>query len=218
MNTRHNEHGPAARTEVVVVGAGAAGMAAAIAAARAGADVKLVERTAGPGGTVANALIHTLGGIYDHDQQFINGGLAAELADSLFQASPLTRIRRIGKVQCLNVCPQVYRQVVHEWLTKETRIEQLYDTSVAQVTVDSARVVQCAAECGGRAVTLRPTAVVDTTGTAEVVRLIDPRCVYDDDQRAAGGLIFRLRGVRPGTLAFPKNVTLVEKLRDAARL
>ena len=217
MNTRHNEHEPVARTAVVVVGAGAAGMAAAIAAARAGADVKLVERTAGPGGTVAGALIHTLGGIYDQGKRPLNGGLAEELADRLFQADPQTRIRRIGKVQCLNVCPQVYRQVIHQWLNDETCIEQLYDTSVAQVTVVDGQVVQCDAQCRDRSVTLRPTAVIDTTGTAEVVRLIDPRLVYDDEQRAAGGLIFRLRGVQPGALAFPKSITLVEKLRDAAR-
>lgn len=217
MNVPHEDHRSNTRIEVVVVGAGAAGMAAAIATARTGANVKLVERSARPGGTVAGALIHTLGGIYDQDKRPLNGGLAEELADRLFQADPQTRIRRIGKVQCLNVCPQVYRKVVQQWLSSETRIEQLYSTSVTGVTVVNGRVVQCDAECGDRTVTLRPTAVIDTTGTAEVVRLVDPRCVHDDDQRAAGGLIFRLRGVQAGALAFPKSITLVEKLRDAAR-
>ena len=217
MTAQPVEHRINLRAEVVIVGAGAAGMAAAIAAARARANVKLVERTASVGGTVAKALIHTLGGIYDQDQQLLNGGLVAELTDRLFQASSLTRIRRIGKTQCLNVCPQIYQQVVEQWLAEETRIERHYDTRLAEITVDGDRVVQCAAECGTSTVTLRPTALVDATGTAEVVRLIDPRCVYDDDQRAAGGLIFRLRGVRPGTLGFPKNITLVEKLRSAAR-
>lgn len=192
-------------------------MAAAIAAARAGANVKLVERTVAPGGTVANSLIHTLGGIYDQDQQLVNGGLVAELADRLFHASPLARIRRIGKTQCLNICPQIYRQVVQKWITEETGIEQLYVASVACVMVEGEQVAQCKIDYGCDTLTLHPTAIVDTTGTAEVVRLIDSRYVYDDDQRAAGGLIFRLRGVQPGTLAFPKSVTLVNKLRDAAR-
>ncbi|MDZ4657539.1 MAG: FAD-dependent oxidoreductase [Bythopirellula sp.] len=217
MTAQPFEHRTDNRAEVVIVGAGAAGMAAAIAAARAGANVSLIERTATSGGTVANALIHTLGGIYDQDQQLLNGGLAAELSDRLFQASPLTRIRRIGKTQCLNICPQIYQQVVEKWLAEETRIERLYETCVTQVTVDGDRVVQCTAECGNRTVTVRPTAIVDTTGTAEVVRLIDPQCVNDDNLHAAGGFIFRLRGVRPGTLSFPKNITLVKKLRDAAR-
>ena len=119
MTAQPVEHRINLRAEVVIVGAGAAGMAAAIAAARARANVKLVERTASVGGTVAKALIHTLGGIYDQDQQLLNGGLVAELTDRLFQASSLTRIRRIGKTQCLNVCPQIYQQVVEQWLADE---------------------------------------------------------------------------------------------------
>jgi predicted O-methyltransferase YrrM len=217
VDTRNQRSRNETRAEVVVAGAGAAGMAVAIAAARAGAHVKLVEQAEGPGGTVANALIHTLGGIYDQQEAPLNGGLALELADRLFQASPLTRIRRIGKTQCLNVCPQIYRQVVQQWLSEETRIEQLYDSCIARVTVDGDQVVRCEAQSGDRTVSLQPTALVDATGTAEVVRLIDPSCVCDDDQRGAGGLIFRLRGVQPGTLSFPKGATLINKLRDAAR-
>lgn len=200
--------------EVLVVGAGAAGMAAAIAAARAGASVTLVERLPAAGGTVANALIHTLGGLYDADKQLLNPGLPAELADRLFKASPLTRIRRIGKTQCLNLDPAVYQQVTQAWLNEEPHLKQLYGASVARVLVVDDRVVEC--HLPGGAV-LRPTAVIDTSGTAEVVRLVDPRYIYDDDQRAAGGLVFRLRGLPPGTLVFPKSITLVEKFRDAAR-
>ncbi len=202
---------------IVVVGAGAAGMSAAIAAARAGAHVKLIERTAGPGGTVSNVLIHTLGGLYDQDKQSLNGGLSAELADRLFKASAQTRIRRIGKVYCLSVCPNVYRQVVERWIAEESRIEPLYETSIARLTLDGRRVIQCEALSKRGSAELRPTALVDTTGTGEVVRLIDSSFVYDDDHRAAGGLIFRLRGVSPGALAFPGSVTLVERLRKAAR-
>jgi thioredoxin reductase len=75
------------RDVVVVCGAGAAGMGAAIAAARAGGNVLLVEATSGLGGTVANALIHTIGGIYDSDGEFLNNGVAAELAARLFAAA-----------------------------------------------------------------------------------------------------------------------------------
>jgi hypothetical protein len=68
----------------------------------------------------------------------------------------------------------------------------------------------------GGAFRLRPRAVVDATGTAEVVRLIDPALVQDDPTPAAGGLIFRMRGVLPGSLAFPKGLGVVRALRRAA--
>ena len=201
-----------AAAQVLVVGAGAAGMSAAIAAARAGAEVKLIERMSGPGGTVARALIHTLGGLYDADKQILNGGLPEELADRLFRASPLTRIRSIGKTRCLNLCPQVYQQVVEAWLTEESRIEQICGAYVTHVTLTDGEVVQCEVSCGDTVATFHPSAVIDTTGTAEVVRLIGSQYVNDDDQWAAGGLIMRLRNVRPNTLVFPKSITLVEKL------
>jgi len=214
-DTSRDRSNPGAK--VVVVGAGAAGMAASIAAARAGAEVKLVELSSGPGGTVANVLIHTLGGLYDHEQRVLNEGLCAELAQRLFKASSKTRIRRIGKVFCLNVCPGVYQSVVASWLAEETRIERLYSANITQLSLSEDSVVGCEIETKTQAEQVQTTAIVDATGTAEVVRLIDPSYVHDDQQRAAGGLIFRLRGAPPGVLSFPKSVTLVQKLRQTAR-
>src|SRR5258708_5427291 len=71
---------------VVICGAGAAGLAAALAAARAGADVSLVEARPRLGGTVTHALIHTLGGFLDSSGEFLNDGLARELAEALSKA------------------------------------------------------------------------------------------------------------------------------------
>src|SRR5262245_10783280 len=102
----------AASAPVVVCGAGAAGLAAALAAARSGAKVVLVEREPALGGTVAQALIHTLGGLYDSAGQLQNGGLPAELIERLCRADSRTRQRRLGQAWVLNVCPRVYREVV----------------------------------------------------------------------------------------------------------
>src|SRR5207302_696581 len=60
------------------------------------------------------------------------------------------------------------------------------------------------------------TAVVDATGTAEIVRLIDPALVHDDTAGAAAGLIFRLRGVEPAVREFSRNLQVVRALQRAA--
>ena len=67
--------------EVVVCGAGSAGIAAAYSAAQAGARTLLLERHGYGGGIVTAAMIHTLDAIkscVDNDVEVV-GGFAAEL-------------------------------------------------------------------------------------------------------------------------------------------
>ncbi len=207
----------AATRRVVVAGAGAAGMATAITAARLNMSVTLVDPAMGPGGTVTGALIHTLGGIYDDRQQILNPGIVPELVERLSQASSLTRPRKIGKTWCLNVEPNVYRQVVDQWLHEESLIQMAWSKRVARVGT-SGKTVHAVELAGPEGKSWSSVdAVVDCTGAAELVRLINPLLVFDDEERAAGGSIFRLRGVRPGAMAFPKGIAVVQRLRAAAR-
>jgi hypothetical protein len=76
-------------TDVVVVGGGSAGLSAAVAAARAGARVVLVERAASLGGMGSLALVHTICGLYrrgGEEPTFANDGFAREFAARLLDA------------------------------------------------------------------------------------------------------------------------------------
>ena len=203
---------------LVVVGAGAAGIATSIAAARAGAQVTLVESTNASGGTVTKALIHTLGGIFNANQELINDGIVNELVNRLMAATSRVLPRQIGKTWCLEVCPNLYHAITVNWLKEEPRIRLLCGADVTTLTIEGRRVVRYEVAHAEESIKENIDAVVDATGTAEVVRMIDPRCVLDDEQRAAGGLILRLRGVRPGSLAFPKSVSILNKIREAANV
>jgi len=70
--------------DVAVIGGGSAGVAAAVASARAGARTVLVERAARLGGNAAQALVHTICGLYfaadDEEPQVAHAGLPAEIA------------------------------------------------------------------------------------------------------------------------------------------
>jgi hypothetical protein len=212
-------HDPSCRhgeEPVVVCGAGAAGMAAALSAARVGALVYLVEATGRLGGTVVGALIHTLAGLYDAAGDLLQHGLAAELVDRLMRRDSRVRRRRMGRVCVLNTCPNLYRQVVEEWIAEEPGIAVLRHCQVRRVVSEGGRVNRLEIAGRGLDLTLRPQAVVDTTGTAEIVRLIDPRLLHDGTARSAAGLIFRMRGVVPGSLGFPRGVMLVQTLRAAS--
>jgi hypothetical protein len=191
-------------------------MAAALAAARSGAPVWLVERRAEIGGTVAHALIHTLGGLFDRQQQPLNPGLPAELVDRLRAADRRVGTRRMGRTCVLSVHPETYQRVAQEMLRGEANIRLLPRTTVRQVECSGGRI--CHAELQGPSGPLRlpVRSVIDATGGAYLVRLVDPQLVEEDEQRAAGGLIFRLSGAPPGALDFPHGLALVRSLRQAA--
>ena len=72
-----------ARTQVLVVGGGTAGVAAAVAAARHGADAMLVERYGSLGGLATGGLIILLLTLDDGDGRQVIGGLCQEVVDRI---------------------------------------------------------------------------------------------------------------------------------------
>ncbi|MCG8615926.1 MAG: heavy metal translocating P-type ATPase [Desulfobacterales bacterium] len=207
---------------IVIVGAGAAGTACALTAAAQGEEVVLIEQSGQPGGTVSQTLIHTLGGLYDDEGEFLNPGLPVELAQRLSQASPHTRKRRIGKTWTLSVDPEVYTEVIREWIAETPGIDIRTHTRITDISVSGGIIDKITTANGsGHPGTLCPHTVIDTTGNAEVVHLI--RQAQQGEKReettgddALGGMIVRLRGVTPEAVAFPKSVALLLRIRKAA--
>ncbi|MCG6156501.1 FAD-dependent oxidoreductase [Rubinisphaera margarita] len=200
---------------VVVCGAGAAGMAAAIAAARAGATTTLVESQRCVGGTVAHALIHTLGGLFDPEGNLVNPGLPAELINRLESADSRVRRRRIGRLWVLSVAPETYQRVAEEWLRETPRLTVLTGSRLTDSSWQERRVEQVAIVTPEGQQTIDAAALIDATGGAHVVRSIAPDSL-DCNHQAAAGLVVRLAGVKAGALDFPKGVGLVRSIRTAA--
>lgn len=207
---------PAPRFEVVVAGAGAAGMAAAIAAARQGAAVLLVERQDVTGGTVTHGLIHTLGGLYDSDGGYLNAGLPQELAERLLRADRYARPRKIGKTWVLNTEPAIYGRVTADWLA-EAGVQVWGGTTVDRVHAADGRIESLSAtDRAGVTRNVPCGTVVDCSGSAEVVRLADPGLVIEEEDRAAAGLIFQVENVEHDALVFPRNIDILRGLQRAA--
>ncbi len=207
---------PRVSEPVVVCGAGAAGIAAALSAAQSEAEVLLIESRPQIGGTVAHALIHTLAGFHDAQGTLLNEGLPAHLIDRLARADPTSHLRRMGRVQVYQVAPALYARVVSDWIAEQSRIHVVCGAQITRVTTDNDRIVELALTAGNQTERIRPRAVIDATGSGHIVRLTDPQLIDDDGNRAAGGLIFTLRGVEPGTLAFPRGIGIVRRMREAA--
>lgn len=195
---------------VVVCGAGAAGMAAAIAAGRAGGAVTLIESESRVGGTVADCLIHTIGGLFDDTGELLNTGLPTELVETLHRADSATAKRRIGRAWVLDVEPEVYRGVASRWLA-EAGVCVLCGSRVSRVNATGGRIRSVVVN----GEELATDSIIDATGTAEVVRQFDPELIHPTAGHMAGGLIVRVRGVAVGALAPPRGIAVVRAMRTA---
>jgi glycine/D-amino acid oxidase-like deaminating enzyme len=198
---------------ILVVGAGAAGIGCAIAAANGGSEVILVERDPTVGGTVAKALIHTIGGLFDDAGMPINAELTDDLRRRLSEADPGTVPRRMGRVHVLSTDPRTYQTTLARWLDETPRARVLTGTSVLEQLVGDRRIERVRLRGAFGTETVHPAAVVDATGDAGIVRRIDPDLV--EPGCALAGLVTVLRGLEPEALAFPHGVALAKEIAAA---
>lgn len=165
-----------ATPEVLVVGGGIAGIGAACAAARAGADTLLVERMGFLGGTLTAVTLGGICGAFRHvgpEQELrpVVGGLWDELRGRLQAADALGPPRRSAMVRGVHGIPydpERLKPVLDDMLAHHGA-RALTGCVLSSVAVDggvvSAIVVETVA---GRAAIL-PRMVVDASGDAEVV-------------------------------------------------
>lgn len=199
----------------MVVGGGAAGLACSLSAAAEGAHVLLLENDRELGGTVRQAMIHTIAGLFDENGEFLNAGLPMQLVERLTRACRFTQKRRIGKTWVLNTDPCVYAELVRHWISETPGIEVRCQARLTKLSADQERVTALEYESQGSIQTIFPRALIDATGSACLVRQMNPDLVADGC--ALGGFIVRLRGLRPWALDFPKGAGILREIRKAAQ-
>jgi len=179
--------------DVLVVGAGSAGIAAAVASARRGADTWLVERYGFVGGLATFGLINLLLTLDDGEGAQVVGGLCQELVDRLdrrgtarFPPSPewgreepetVERWRRSGLIwgappdavrYSVAFDPEEFVTVAYAMLAEAGVRLRLHSWCVAAPTVDGDIDAVVLESKAGRQV-VRPRVVIDATGDGDVL-------------------------------------------------
>ena len=128
--------------DVVVVGGGSAGCAAAIAASRSGASVVLVEKSGRLGG-VGTAVLDTFYGFYTPGtNQKVVGGIGDEIVDALTgQGAAFIRPNTYGAGSGVTYSPEVLLTVWDELVTG-SGVEVLFHSLVIDVEKDSESTVR----------------------------------------------------------------------------
>lgn len=192
------------RADIAVVGAGAAGIAAAVSAARAGCTTLLLDQRLAAGGTGGFSGLTTLCGLYDDSGNYINDGFAREFAELLAERRAPARLEeglfqgragseigapvQMGRVWVLQYRPERFREVGAELISACADLRVQWNTSVAEVVLKSGRITQLNGVKVG--------AVIDCSGTAEVAGAAGAECLATDELTQAPAIVFPLCNVR----------------------
>lgn len=208
--------------EVVVAGGGPAGVSAAVAAARSGANVLLIERDAGLGGNVRAAHVHSICGLYRISQASkpvpLNGGIGMEVVSRLEANCGSSGPHRFGKVDIVLQEPEVFAGVCAAMAESTDGLEVATATSLERVFTEAGRIhgIEVCTESGKKEI--EAAAFVDCTGDASLGALAGVASGISEPaklQRPA--FIFALDHVDDHVLDAERRLTASARIVEAVR-
>ncbi len=188
--------------DVLVIGGGAAGVAAATAAGRAGARVVLLERYGFLGGLATTAQVGTICGLYLRDTTGskavpVAGGFANEFATRLQQAGSTKPLRVDPGLWVLPYSPPAFARVADAIVGESRKVKLILHATVTEARAEISRVNEVRALAWNEPLLFRPTAVVDCTGEATAAALAGAAAENAATDQAPA-LVFVLENVDPG--------------------
>jgi hypothetical protein len=205
------------QADVVVLGSGAAGSTAAIAAARQGADTLLVERYGFMGGTSVMVLDTFYGFFTPGESQRVVGGLPWELIERLEKFDDvLLRPNTYGAGMGVTYDPEALK-VLWEQVAIESGVRRLYHTFCAGVERDGERVTGLIVANKRGIGLIRGRVFVDASGDADLCHWA--QVPYEDAHLAGQAqsltTTFRLANVDEARAFAVKRDELESAMREA---
>ncbi|MGH8850411.1 MAG: FAD-dependent oxidoreductase [Casimicrobiaceae bacterium] len=189
-------------TQVLVVGGGAAGVAAAVTAARQGLQVTLLERYGFCGGGAVAGMSGTICGMFmaseaaDSKPEQLVHGFAAEFAERMTAAGGLTPPVRYGKTFSLVHDPLVWRNVA-DGLLADAGVRVLFHTMATEVLIEGGeRVAGVQAYTKRGKLSIEAALTVDATGDADLSAMAGFATTMGHEGVVQNPtMIFRIQGV-----------------------
>jgi hypothetical protein len=193
----------AANFDVVVVGGGSAGFAAAISAAEVGARTLLLERGHCLGGNAAHAFVHTICGLYraveDGDAISAHPGLPHRVAAELRAAGAAGEPERAGRVFVLPIDPPRYAKLAADLCERSEDLEvrtgcALFDAQ--RPAAPAGRFELSARTRDGEKLRIETAIVIDASGDANAAALLGASVAEaGSGEVQLPSFIFRMGGV-----------------------
>ena len=170
--------------DVCVIGAGAAGIAAAVAAARCGHKVVLIEKYGFSGGATVAGLSGTICGLFnsgDGVRKQIVFGFANEFYSNLKLRNGVVEPVNFGKTWLVPHDGLVWKEIADDLIRNEG-IEVLYHTNfINAITNETGKITEIVVKSFEGQFAIRPKVVIDASGDAEVIHNIQGNTFLGDN-------------------------------------
>jgi hypothetical protein len=206
--------------DVLVAGGGSAGLAAAVSAARMGAQTLLIEHHGSLGGMAPAALVHSICGLYrlpvdDGPPKIANVGFAEEFSRRLMMAGGASGPVRMGRVDVLLQQPTAFARLADAIAMETENLQVLLHTELVGVAEDLSSVE---ISCRGRRAKISARAIVDATGDGNVAALAGAEFEQEPSERLQRpAFIFALGAVEGGAASEAARLRLARRIVDAVR-
>ncbi len=190
-----------ANCDVLVIGGGAAGIAAAVAAGRTGAKTILLERYGFLGGLATTAQVGTICGLYlraENNAEAIpvDNGFAGEFSARLQNSGGTKPLCVDRGLWVLPYSPPDFARVADGFVGETKNVKLILHATVGDVRAENSKIVSVRALAWNEPVEIFPQAVVDCTGEATAAALASADSENGaTDQSPA--LVFVLENVDP---------------------
>jgi hypothetical protein len=188
--------------DVLVIGGGAAGIAAATAAGRAGAKVVLLERYGFLGGLATTAQVGTICGLYLRDTAGseatpVAGGFPVEFAARLQSAAGTKPLCVDRGLWVLPYFPPDFARAADAIIHETKNVALILHATVAETKTEDSQLKEIRALAWNEPLLFHPKAVVDCTGEATAAAL-GGAAAENGAMDQAPALVFVLENVDPG--------------------
>jgi hypothetical protein len=204
------------QTDIVVLGGGSAGVAAAVAAARNGLRVILVERNAYLGGKATAAEVGTVCGLYrfskNENSQYLVKGFTKEFAEKLKLQSGTAPLFSPEGVHYLPYNVDAFKNICLD-LISENNIDVFFNAVLEHVTVEQHKLKSIHIIAAGKPVTVNLLALIDCSGDSVISQTANLPLIRSKKYQAAAQF-FTMQGVTEVS-EFKLGMIMMKAIRSA---
>jgi hypothetical protein len=185
------------KTDIIIVGAGSAGVAAAVAVARSGLQCEVIDSNPYPGGNATAAEVGTICGAYAYDNgenaKFIANGFLKEFTEIIQKNSGTETIHEDG-LWYLPYDTSTYKEISLKYL-ENSNISYYFDSKITKIESKNDQIEKVELISNQKKLNLYCKALIDCSGNGISHKFTQKPLIHDEQLQAAA-LVFQLKNIK----------------------